>query len=305
MKKLITLCVCAIMAITTIYAQDIIVTTDAQKIEAKILEVSKTEIKYKEKDNLDGPTFILETKDISSIIYSNGKVVLYNQPVATESKDEPKEEAKAETEEILSNAPIIDENTAEILTLSGQTLTAQVTELKSDHVGYILNGNAYTMPASQIEKVTFVQSGQVKEYKGYGQTERATTTSNQSLKYVSRNGNTYYYDGKSMRGKTYENFLQKNCTLAYNEYKNGHKVATAGWVLFGIGLGMDLGFSWWAPYTWIPALGFEIACIPTLAVGYSRMHHSADTFNGSCSKRTVSYWSINSSKNGIGIAWNF
>ena len=77
MKKLITLCVCAIMA-TTIYAQDIIVTTDAQKIEAKILEVSKTEIKYKEKDNLDGPTFILETKDISSIIYSNEHYVFSN-----------------------------------------------------------------------------------------------------------------------------------------------------------------------------------------------------------------------------------
>ena len=47
------------------FAQDIIVTTDAQKIEAKILEVSESEIKYKEIDNIEGPTFILSTNRIS------------------------------------------------------------------------------------------------------------------------------------------------------------------------------------------------------------------------------------------------
>ena len=61
------------------FAQDIIVTTDARKIEAKIMEVSETEVKYKETDNLDGPTFIISTNNISSIIYANGKVSLYQQ----------------------------------------------------------------------------------------------------------------------------------------------------------------------------------------------------------------------------------
>lgn len=78
MKNLLTLCVFALTA-TTLFAQDIIVTKDAKKIEAKILEVSKTEIKYKELDNLEGPTFVLETKEISSVVYANGKVELYNQ----------------------------------------------------------------------------------------------------------------------------------------------------------------------------------------------------------------------------------
>jgi len=58
---------------------DIILTTDANKIEAKITEVSKSEIRYKEKDNIDGPTFVLDASDIHSILYANGKVVLYNQ----------------------------------------------------------------------------------------------------------------------------------------------------------------------------------------------------------------------------------
>ena len=79
MKRHLAFCILFLMFASTMWAQDIIVTNDAQKIEAKILEVSKTEIKYKEKSNLNGPTYILETKEISSIIYSNGKVVLYNQ----------------------------------------------------------------------------------------------------------------------------------------------------------------------------------------------------------------------------------
>ena len=61
---------------------DVILTKDANKIDAKITEVSKSEIRYKEKDNLDGPTFVLETTDIHSILYANGKVALYNQQSA-------------------------------------------------------------------------------------------------------------------------------------------------------------------------------------------------------------------------------
>lgn len=78
MQKLFTLCVSALMAITSICAQDIIVTNDAKKIEAKILEVTTSEIRYKEADNLNGPVFILRTDEINCIIYSNGKVVLYD-----------------------------------------------------------------------------------------------------------------------------------------------------------------------------------------------------------------------------------
>lgn len=66
----------ALMASMILLAQDVIITKDAKKIDAKILEVSKTEIKYKELDNLEGPTFIAEMNDISSIIYANGKVFI-------------------------------------------------------------------------------------------------------------------------------------------------------------------------------------------------------------------------------------
>ena len=41
MKIKFTLLVCALIATASLLAQDIIVTNDAQKIEAKILEISK------------------------------------------------------------------------------------------------------------------------------------------------------------------------------------------------------------------------------------------------------------------------
>ena len=86
MRKLFTLAT----LVTTIccFAQDIIVTNKAQKIDAKILEVTSSEIRYKELDNLDGPVFILRADEIKSIIYANGKVVLYNQQQVHETADE-------------------------------------------------------------------------------------------------------------------------------------------------------------------------------------------------------------------------
>ena len=90
-------------------AQDIIVTTDAKKIDAKITEVTKSEIRYKEFDNQGGPTFILGTDDIVAIIYSNNKVALYcsqdelsqnlsKQDGEVKSKAEAEARAKAEAE---------------------------------------------------------------------------------------------------------------------------------------------------------------------------------------------------------------
>ena len=95
MKKIIILTAC-IMAVLPFFAQDIIVTTADQKIEAKITEVSKTEIKYKEKDN---PTFILSTDEISSIIYSNGQVKTY-----IHASQQPEKQATAATEKTSASA---------------------------------------------------------------------------------------------------------------------------------------------------------------------------------------------------------
>ena len=78
MKQKILFCTLAVLTALFTFAQDIIITNDARKINAKILEVSKSEIRYEEKDNIDGPTFIMSINDINSIIYANGKVVIFD-----------------------------------------------------------------------------------------------------------------------------------------------------------------------------------------------------------------------------------
>lgn len=62
---------------TLCWGQDVIYKTSGGKIDAKIIEVSNQEVKYKNTDYLDGPTFIIEPSEIDSIRYANGSVVNY------------------------------------------------------------------------------------------------------------------------------------------------------------------------------------------------------------------------------------
>ncbi len=78
-------------------AQDIIITAQAERIEALITEISSTEIRYKKWNYQNGPTFVLSVNELNSIIYGNGDVQLF-KPQAKES-DEHEEEAKEDVSE--------------------------------------------------------------------------------------------------------------------------------------------------------------------------------------------------------------
>lgn len=55
-------------------AQDLIILKDESVIEAKVLEITTAEIKYKHFDYLDGPTIVLPSANVKSIKYENGRV---------------------------------------------------------------------------------------------------------------------------------------------------------------------------------------------------------------------------------------
>ena len=80
-------------------AQDVIITKASQKIEAKILEVSTSEVKYKKQNNLEGPVFVMATTEINSVIYANGEVQLFD----TEADDDS-------TQIESTSAPIVEPN---------------------------------------------------------------------------------------------------------------------------------------------------------------------------------------------------
>ena len=222
MKKVFTLCVGVLLAAMSIYAQDIIVTNDAQKIEAKILEISKTEIKYKEKDYIDGPTFVLGTNEISTIIYANGKVVLYHQEQQQLPQQlQQQEEQKQEVQQVPTYVPTVDESMAEVLLLSGKTITVQITEMKSDHIAYILEGNPYTLPASQIDKVTFLKGGQVREYKGrsVGQTGTSSQNEGGSSAILGQIPSKIIYTASEFHGDYLPKFTYKKVNVPGKKYK--------------------------------------------------------------------------------------
>ena len=60
-------------------AHDVIITHDAQRIDAVITEVSAKEVKYKQANFPNGPTFVVAIDDIATIIYSNGKVQAFQK----------------------------------------------------------------------------------------------------------------------------------------------------------------------------------------------------------------------------------
>lgn len=76
MKRLSILLVLLGIAVS-MFAKDIIILKNSNKIEAVIQEVSPSEIKYKKASNADGPTFIISTSEVNSVVYSNGDVQVF------------------------------------------------------------------------------------------------------------------------------------------------------------------------------------------------------------------------------------
>jgi hypothetical protein len=69
-KRLLALCLLFIFCITN--AQDKITLKNGDEINAKVLEITESEVKFKKSDNLTGPTRIIYKSEVFSIKYENG-----------------------------------------------------------------------------------------------------------------------------------------------------------------------------------------------------------------------------------------
>jgi hypothetical protein len=63
------------------FSQDVLVLKDGSKIEAKIVEITTTSIKYYKFSQLEGPIRIAEKYEVSEIIYQNGDSEKFDVPV--------------------------------------------------------------------------------------------------------------------------------------------------------------------------------------------------------------------------------
>jgi hypothetical protein len=69
-----------------INALDLIILKDGNMIEAKIVEISPSEIRYKRINNLDGPTVIVPAVNVLSIRYENGTYEIINAGVTPQQE---------------------------------------------------------------------------------------------------------------------------------------------------------------------------------------------------------------------------
>lgn len=225
MKKLFTLLLCIICA-TMIYAQDIIITKDSKRIEAKIIEVTPTTVKYKKWSYQDGPDISEAKSNIAAIMWGNGEVEAFN------------------------NIEVQDEYNTVVNEIGIDEETEIIAESK---------------------------------------------TINQ-LPYLSKVGNTYITsDNQYLDVAELEYYLEKNCRGAYDIWVSGVLTRVAGWTLFGCGLGLDLisaiSYSAMGGYTptslacAITGGLCEIACIPTLIVGYAKKNKAINYYNSYCTKK--------------------
>jgi len=75
----------------SVNAQDLIVLKDGNMIEAKVIEISLSEIRYKRFDYLDGPTIVVPKDNVLSIRYENSTTEIIN----TDPKDIAKNKSPA------------------------------------------------------------------------------------------------------------------------------------------------------------------------------------------------------------------
>jgi hypothetical protein len=79
MKKTFATTVFVFFSLVICFSQDVITKKTGEDIQAKILEVDQTNIKYKKFDNLEGPSFIVPKSDVLIVRYSNGTKDIFTE----------------------------------------------------------------------------------------------------------------------------------------------------------------------------------------------------------------------------------
>ena len=87
MKRLVIILLISFFVPVTLFAQDIITKKDGTDIQAKIIEVSNTEIRYKKYNYQEGPTFVLSKSDILIIRYENGENEVVEDKVSKQEEN--------------------------------------------------------------------------------------------------------------------------------------------------------------------------------------------------------------------------
>ncbi|WP_250433793.1 hypothetical protein [Hanstruepera flava] len=79
----------------SLYAQDIIVTSNNEEVSAKVEEIHIETISYKKPNNLTGPSYHIKKSEVSKIIFENGTVETFDVKPTNNKSDVTYEETQA------------------------------------------------------------------------------------------------------------------------------------------------------------------------------------------------------------------
>jgi len=77
MKRAVLLVIALLFTLSSL-AQDVIVTKEGKKINAKVTEVNENDIRYKIYEEENSPLYFMKKSEISTILYESGRVEVFN-----------------------------------------------------------------------------------------------------------------------------------------------------------------------------------------------------------------------------------
>lgn len=225
-----------------------------------------------------------------------------------------------------------------ILTTAREQVWCDITELTDDAVKYhpvdMPEGVTVTTRLANVEYILF-RNGLRKDYNpsaapaqqpvqqqpAPAQYQQPPTAPEAGpLPQIQKSGGQYYADWRPISKYEMENLLRNN-PAAYAAFEDAKGIKTVGWTLFGCGLTLDL-----ASAIYLGAVGdlsssslmlscaivgslCEIACIPTLCVGYSKGKKAIAAYNSFASgqgrPRAQLELKVKAAPGGFGLALAF
>ena len=100
-------------------AQDVILKEDGSEIEAKVIEITDLQIKYKDFDYQDGPTRNVNISEVFMITYENGERKVFNRQTSTQTTSEKVYTSSTEPKKNIDSDFRITTKTMVALTIPG------------------------------------------------------------------------------------------------------------------------------------------------------------------------------------------
>jgi hypothetical protein len=147
-KTLLFLVIFLAVLVFSANAADIIVLKDGSMIDAKIMEISSSEIKYRRFDHLDGPVYVVSSAQVFSIRYENGRTEVINAVPSAGQGGGQQQGAQTLLQTTLQTTLLNTLNTLPAITIAGNSLKFQ---FGGDSWTALLNGENFFAGTVEVE----------------------------------------------------------------------------------------------------------------------------------------------------------